>query len=29
VASPSRRTPADRHRDEEIHKHRTAVQPRT
>ncbi|MCY3618957.1 MAG: hypothetical protein F4Z00_02140 [Acidimicrobiaceae bacterium] len=27
-ASPSRRTPADRHRDEEIHKHRTPVQRR-
>jgi len=29
VASQSRRTPADRHRDEEIHKHRVPVQRRT
>jgi len=28
-AGPARRTPAERHRDEEIHKHRTPVQPRT
>ena len=27
-AGPTRRTPAERHRDEEIHKHRTPVQPR-
>ena len=29
AASGSRRTPAERHRDEEIHKHRTATQPHT
>ena len=28
-AGAPRRTPAERHRDEEIHKHRTPVQPRT
>ena len=27
-AAPARRTPAERHRDEEIHKHRAAVQPK-
>ena len=27
-ATPARRTPAERHRDEEIHKHRTATQPK-